>query len=119
VNKKKKYTYKKKATGEGDLFRSIWESRERISFVTRLPLPTEEAYSYYFSHVLKKGTYPKFRLNEKNIVFMTLDEHSTWETKQYTIKDDPKWAHVFKLKEELINEYANVLSTDGPGHDAY
>ncbi len=36
---------------------------------------------------------------------MTLEEHNTWEINQYKIKDDPMWSHVFKLKEELINEY--------------
>ena len=101
--------YRRKPSGEGDLFKEIWEStpiEERVSFVTGLPLPdVNNAYSYYFSHVLKKGSYKHFRLYKKNIVFMTLEEHNTWEINQYKIKDDPMWSHVFKLKEELINEY--------------
>jgi len=99
----------KKATGEGILFKEIWEAVEpeqRVSFVTGLPLPDQhEMRSYYFSHVLTKGSRPELRLVKENIVFMTLEEHQLWETGKHKIKADPKlyalWKHVFELAEKL------------------
>ena len=46
-----------------------------------------------------------FKLYSKNIRLKELTEHNTWEHHQEDIKDDPRWAHVFALKEELIEEY--------------
>lgn len=106
---KTRKTYKRKPTGEATMFYDMWHNtpvEERVSFVTGLPLPdVHTPYSYYFSHVLKKGSYVHFRLYPKNVVFMTFEEHQTWETEQYKVRDNPQWAHVFKLKEELQNEY--------------
>ena len=90
------------------MFREIWDERPRVSFVTGKNLPTIEAYAWYFSHVLPKGKYPELRLVKKNVVFMTLEEHELWENHQYKLKDDPAWDHVFKLKEELLNDYERI-----------
>ena len=46
-----------------------------------------------------------FRFYDRNIVLKTFQEHEKWEHHQYQLQDDPKWDHVFKLKEELIAEY--------------
>lgn len=101
-----------KPSGEGALFKQIWddhEPEERVSFVTKLPLPDQhEMRTYYFSHILTKGSYPELRLNRDNIQFMTLKEHHDWEFAKDSIKDDPKWSHVFELAEKL-KEYAKTL----------
>lgn len=109
--KKKKFLQKafRKPTGEAELFKEIWEALEpeqRVSFVTGFPLPDQhEMRTYYFSHVLSKGSRPELRLVKKNIVLMTLQEHKMWETEKHKIKADPKlmrtWQHVFDLAEEL------------------
>lgn len=109
---KRRTTLKKhfrKPTGEGELFKQIWdelEPEQRVSFVTGFPLPDQhEMRSYYFSHVLSKGSRPDLRLVQKNIVLMTLKEHQLWETGKHKIKADPKlfrvWKKVFDLAEEL------------------
>lgn len=111
-NTKRRTTLKahfRKPTGEAELFKQIWEDLEpeqRVSFVTGFPLPDQhEMRSYYFSHVLSKGSRPELRLVRKNIVLMTLKEHQLWETGKHKIKADPKlfrvWKKVFDLADEL------------------
>lgn len=94
-----------KPTGQKELFLEIWNERDHVSGVSGKPL---FGFSFtYFSHVLPKGKnqYPKFKLYKKNIMLKTWEEHELWEHHQYKLKDLPEWQHVFKLKEELINEY--------------
>jgi hypothetical protein len=93
---------------ESDIFKNIWESRPRNSFVTGKTLPdTWNARAWYFSHILPKGKakYPMFKFYEKNIQLMTFQEHETWEYKKYLIKDDELWQGVFELEQELKEEY--------------
>ena len=103
---KKKSTLNKvrKPTGEKALFEALWNTRNRRSYVTGRPLGNE-ARVHFFSHILPKGAYPKFRLFDRNIQFMTLEEHTMWENYKYKIKDDPKWKHVFELEQELKELY--------------
>lgn len=110
VKKKNKPSKAKvrKVTGEGNMFVEIWEEREHVSFVTGLILPTPDPRTYYFSHVLTKGAYPKFRLNKENIVFMTLKEHQIWEFRRHTVKDHEDWKKVFQLALKLKREYNGV-----------
>lgn len=107
--KKIRVQWKRKPTGEGVLFKEIWddfEPEERVSFVTNnLLRDVHFMRAWYFSHVLPKGKYPHFRLNKENIVFMSFEEHETWEHKKYKIKDDPSWSHVFELEARLKEEY--------------
>lgn len=109
--KKKAWSYKREPTGEGELFRRIWEKALAtesgpVSFVSGTNLG-REARSWYFSHCLPKGRYQNARLDVDNVQLMTFEEHETWEYKQYKIKDDPKWKHVFELKERLLEKYKN------------
>jgi len=107
--KKKTFTYKRKATGEKELFQRIWEvggtgEDKQVSFVSGVQLGTDGR-SWHFSHVLPKGRYPEARLDEENIVLKTLEEHELWENHQYKLINDPKWHHVFKLKHKLLLKY--------------
>lgn len=101
----------KKATGEAELFKEIWndlEVEERVSFVTGFSLPDQhEMRTYYFSHVLSKGSRPELRLVKENIVLMTLREHQQWEFEKHKIKNDPQWKKVFDLAEKL-KTYAQI-----------
>ena len=110
--KRKPIRYKKKPQEfkfkESEVFAQIWEEKPRVSFVTGKPLPdTEDARSYYFSHVLPKGKgkYPMFKYYKKNIVFKTMKEHELWENHKYKLRGLPEWEHVFELEEELKKEY--------------
>lgn len=100
---------------ESNVFKEIWLDKlpnERKSFVTGKVLsdPTD-ARAWYFSHILAKGKakYPMFKYYKKNIQLKEFDEHHTWEYKQKDIINNPLWSHVFQLKEELIEEYAQHL----------
>ncbi len=98
---------KRKPTGELELFEEIFNERGPFSQVSEKQFfPTSHpAWIQQFSHVLSKGAYPGFRLYKKNIVLKTPGEHHKWEFMQHKIKDDPKWAPIFELKEELKEEY--------------
>jgi hypothetical protein len=90
----KPYKYNKKPTGEKDVFLEIWEERERVSFVTGVELSQYEETDLFpnlFAHVLSKKQYPKFRLNKKNIVLLTPDEHYLYD--QGTIADRQVYAN--------------------------
>lgn len=115
--KKKAWSYKREPTGELDLFRRIWDGEiphadvrdvgthiQRVSCVTGMVLP-EPMRVWFMSHILKKSKFEAGRLDPENIRLMTFEEHETWEYKQYKIKDDPKWKHVFELKERLLEKY--------------
>lgn len=105
----------RRATGERQVFQAMWDKDEiKLSYVTGVPLHDQkDGRAYYFSHVLPKGKYPKFRLNPDNIVYMTLSEHGLWENWQFKIKADPalmsKWAHVFELQEKLLKQYHDAF----------
>lgn len=118
----KKFALKKPrtATGEKELFRKIWYAEiehpdvvdmgyyiRRASCVTNKPIPVEDPQVFFFSHILKKGTYPEGRLDPENIRLMTLEEHEKWEFQQHRLYNDKKWEPIFELKERLLNKYKN------------
>lgn len=96
----------KRSTGEKVLFEAIWNSRPRKSFLTGEPLGND-AYAWFFFHILPKGKYPKFRLYDKNIILMTQQQHNDWhsKTRAQLLEKDPRWSKVFDLYDELLEEY--------------
>lgn len=102
--KKQKGSKKRKKTGEKELFDKLWKTRKHVSFVSGEPLG-DEAEVQFFSHILTKGSYPSLRLDPRNIQFMTKKEHVLWDFGKDKIKDDPKWKHVFELRDKLRLEY--------------
>jgi len=95
-----------KATGEGALFLSIWATRPHVCAVTKEPLLEYDV--RYFSHILSKKAYPKFRLYSKNIVLKTPDMHRTYEVvPRSELEKDIRWQPIFKLHDELVQEYYN------------
>jgi len=105
--KKTKLTSKRKPTGEMALFETLWNIRERVSFLTGRPVPFSPS---TFAHVLPKSKYPGLRLYDKNIIFLTLEEHTLLDagTKEQRAKYAQQylcdWNTIDKLKEELLNE---------------
>lgn len=106
----------KKATGEKVLFEALWAIRPHVSFISGLPV---NAISTTFAHVLAKGQgkYPKFKLFDKNIVFLTIEEHHLFDNGSHTQRGNytrrmkieygvgVDWKKLYDLKEELIKEY--------------
>jgi hypothetical protein len=114
---KKPYQYKKKATGERKMFDSIWSKRHHRSFLSGANLHWVAGTDFYpnvFAHLLAKGKYPKFRLEEKNIVLLTPQEHElldkgTEAQRQAYAKDNNcSWDEIYALRESYIVEYKSL-----------
>lgn len=91
----------RKTTGEWKVFQEIWVERPHVSQVSGMPLG-DEMKPIFFSHVLSKGAYPKFRLLKENIWLETPGEHMEWESKS---REDPKWDEKKKVYERLKQQY--------------
>jgi hypothetical protein len=83
-----------------EFFKEIWNERPHVCEVSGQPLL--EFNPSFFSHVLTKAAYPKFRHNKKNIVLCSLEYHNLWER---TDRKDPLLKWVVELEEELKREY--------------
>lgn len=105
--------WKRKATGEGVLFETIWNTRKHVSFLNGKSLG-DDAYAWYFVHVLRKaaGHFPKFKLYDKNIILLTRSQHDMYDkhvrNPEYLIGLDPRWKNVFELRDELLVEYEKL-----------
>lgn len=102
--------YKRKATGEADLFREIGTERGNKSQISGEPIFTLRPKN--FMHVLAKGQnkYPKFKLYKKNIVIATDDEHDEYDHgSQEELRKLPEWKWLFELRDELLIEYKNLI----------
>jgi hypothetical protein len=69
-----------------DFFLQIWKKRPHLSEVSGLPLVGEPLH-IYFHHILPKEKYPEARLDEENIILLTLDEHSNVESDMYRYEE--------------------------------
>ena len=106
------------ATGEKKVFEHIWETRERKSFLSGIPItltPKSIFWVNCFAHILPKGQYEGFRLFDDNIQLLTPDEHSlldqgTIEQRQkYARQNNCDWNKIFDLKARLRKEYDTYL----------
>jgi hypothetical protein len=95
-----------KPTGELILFQSIWASRPHVCTICDKKL--HEFNVGFFSHVLSKAAFPRFRLLDRNIVIKCLDCHSLYGTKtnEYLLKLNPsRWSAIIQKHDELLQEY--------------
>ena len=94
---------------QSQLFNLIWEEREHKSQISGQPLLNKGHLKWHwqFSHILPKGLYPKFKLERKNVILMTPEEHQLWGERPDKIRHQPKWAWIFELHEKLKQEYHN------------
>ena len=103
----------RKPTGEKVLFDMILFTKPNISFVSGKKLTDWDKKNYQCCmHVLAKGGYPSFRLNQKNIVFGTAEEHRLFDQgtelqrQQYQNRTPGcDWQKLYDLKEQLRIEY--------------
>lgn len=92
-----------KPTGELALFISIWNTRPHVCVTCQKRLPS--FFVFLFSHVLPKGSYPKFRLYDKNIELQCWDCHQEWE-----FGDRNKQPYMQKKSAELKSLYYGIIS---------
>lgn len=89
---------------EVELGRRLFYSRGQRSEISGVYLGDE--YNHAFcSHIHTKSSYPSLRLNPKNIIIMSFEEHQLWENYKYKLKDLPEWRWVFMLWDLLAMEY--------------
>lgn len=112
VEKKKvgPYRYKRKPTGELEIFLSIWAERPHVCQVCTDPIP--EPTPTNFAHVIPKAQnkYPKFKLNKQNILILCPCCHRLWDQGvRAGIRHDAKWYWVFELEASLKEQYKTLF----------
>ena len=81
-----------------DFFLQIWKKRPHKSEISGDSLGSEPLH-IFFHHILPKEKYPEARLDEENIILLTLWEHSDVESDIY------KFEEVNKRREQLKQKY--------------
>jgi hypothetical protein len=81
-----------------EFFIDIWKTRPHNSEVSGTYLG-KEPMSTYFHHILPKSKYPEARLDEENIILLTLEEHDNVENDIY------RYEEVNKRREYLLQKY--------------
>lgn len=79
-------------------FLHIWKKRSHKSEVSSDSLGKEMLH-IFFHHILSKEKYPHAKLDEENIILLTLDEHTNVENDMY------KYEEVNKRREYLKKKY--------------
>lgn len=102
--KRKPIQCRKKRTGEAKVFKEILEERGHTSQISGAWLG-EGFNPWWFSHIVPKSIAPGLRLDPRNIILKTPEEHILWENHKHKIRDLPEWKWVFELEEQLKQEY--------------
>jgi hypothetical protein len=84
-----------------NFFIGIWKKKPHVSEISGKSLGNEPL-SIFFHHILPKEKYPEARLDEENIVLLTLEEHDNVE------KDMYKYEEVNRLRDLLKLKYATT-----------
>jgi hypothetical protein len=106
VPKKRKPIRKKAKNNPGwwDVALEIWATRPHICEVCRRKLG-DEPIPIYFSHLLPRGSYRKYKRDPRNIVLKCRDHHDTWHSRGPTwLSDHEGWTLIcntyFMLRDE-------------------
>ena len=87
-----------------EFFNKIWQKKLHYSEVS-MDYLGKEPLTVFFHHILPKEKFPEARLDEENIILLTLDEHTNVENDMY------KYPEVNRRREKLkakYNEEANL-----------
>lgn len=82
---------------EYEMFEEIWKERGPRSEISGKFLG-REAKSIYFHHCLPKSRYPEYRLDKRNIIILSFEEHQNVENNTYF------YEKVNEIKNKLIDE---------------
>ena len=80
------------------LFKAIWKKRPHNSELSGKYLG-KEAFSTYFHHILPKNKYPEIRMDQENIILLTVDEHANVEADIY------RYDEINKRRNHLLKKY--------------
>ena len=81
-----------------EFFLSIWKTKPHRSEISGVPLGKEPS-TAFFHHILPKSKYPEARLDEENIILLTLEEHDNVENDMY------RYEEVNRRREYLLQKY--------------
>lgn len=86
-----------------ELFLWIWENRDHLSELSGKPLLPKGHLLFFwqFAHILPKGSYPKWKFEEKNIILALPEEHERQNT--FQIFND----RYDELRREYYKEFYN------------
>jgi hypothetical protein len=104
--KRKPIQYSKKRTGEMEVYKKIWKERGPYSQISGRHLG-EYINPCFFSHIVPKSIAPSLRLDPRNIILKTPEEHILYENHKHKIRNLPEWQWVFELEEKLKQECHN------------
>jgi hypothetical protein len=94
---------------------NVWSKRERKCEVCGWSMEFMESDPYpgVFSHLLPRGSYRKYKTDERNVIIKCPSCHGIWHAvgPKY-LKDDKKWAKVVALYNELRAEANGVSEQD-------
>jgi hypothetical protein len=82
-----------------EVFLHIWSKRKHVSEVSSDYLGREPLH-IFFHHILPKEKYPHAKLDEENIILLTLDEHTNVENDMYKYEEVNKRRDYLKIKYE-------------------
>lgn len=108
IREKPKSSNRRKKTGERALFLRIWSERAHVSEISGRPLVGVEhpRWHWQFMHVLPKGKHEELRLEPRNIMLGTWEEHELQTTRPDKCTG-PGWDKFWRRQEEmrdLLNE---------------
>lgn len=94
------------------LFDTLISIKLNVSFITGLPIASMTHFNCH--HILSKQNYPAFRLLDRNIVFLSNDEHilihsAGWD---HLLSLHPGWVKLKTLYGELKEEYYKKSRTN-------
>ena len=104
----------RKPTGEAKVFALIWEQRDHVCEVCKVPI--NEPTAKNFSHILPKGSYKKLQLDPVNIRIQCADCHDRWHQHGAAgLRYSFLWRKVIALHDELESEYHQRLNAELSG----
>lgn len=92
---------KNSSSGEMEVFKQIWNERPRVCFCCGVTLGTKLK-PIFFSHVLAKGSYGRFKFYKGNILLKCPTCHHEWE---FSDRKNVKFNAVKTKYEELRTLY--------------
>jgi hypothetical protein len=102
--KKSTFTKKRKATGEKEVFRRIWDAADGNAKCLTCGVHISEGRAINFSHLLPKGKYPEYRLDERNIVLQCDRCHMKWHNYGNEMREVKRWSTFFSKYDDLWEE---------------
>lgn len=96
---------KRKSSGQAALFRKIWDKRPHRCITCSTHI--HEARAENFSHVLPKGAYPEYKLDERNVVLQCGRCHQNWHIYGKELRELRGWSKFFQLYDDLWEEMSD------------